>query len=300
MTPDDKFIIVGFSAYKSQILKVYDRYSAEIYEFDVCPNSDINKSLPIHQSSKSPSILFSSVMAITADSRYLILPYNATGENGMDEKSLIMIDIKERKAVHKFSNAHGDLINCIVATPDNKYIVSASKDKSIKLFDIGTKKQAYHFQEAHSGDISSVTVASNSKFIVSASNDLSLKIFDLETKTQTYEFLFAHESKYGNLKKINPFIIASIVSVSVTSDCRFAASGSTDGSVKVFDLKTKQLVYSLQNLHDSIHKVAFAPNGKYLVTRGTDGSMKLINVETIMHDGFINYNGKHCDRENLF
>jgi len=45
------------------------------------------------------------------------------------------------------------------------------------------------------------------------------------------------------------------MTISISSDSKYVASGSADRSVKIFDLETKQLVSSLQKIHDSIEKI---------------------------------------------
>jgi len=37
----------------------------------------------------------------------------------------------------------------VAITPNNKFVISASKDKSIKVFDLETKEEVHHFKDAH-------------------------------------------------------------------------------------------------------------------------------------------------------
>jgi len=94
--------------------------------------------------------------------------------------------------------------------------------------------------------ITSVAVTSDSKYIISGSYDKSIKVFDLQTKQQVHHFENAHEGTEIS----RPIINQSwdfISSMTVTSDNIYIISGSYDGSIKVFDLQTKQLVHHFEN-----------------------------------------------------
>jgi len=45
-------------------------------------------------------------------------------------------------------------INCLIFTPDEKFIISGSSDFSIKAFDVKTKQQVWHIKDAHRGKVS--------------------------------------------------------------------------------------------------------------------------------------------------
>jgi len=127
------------------------------------------------------------------------------------DRFLILYNIEEKTEVYKIENAHDELINDVVITPDNQYIASCSTDKSIRLFDLDSKELVYKWTEAHNGnvgmlgvlftftvdDIYAITVTPNNKYIVSGSRDFSIKIFDLETKQLVHTFVHAHDSNYS-------------------------------------------------------------------------------------------------------
>jgi len=80
------------------------------------------------------------------------------------DKSIKIFDFHTNEQVHHFQNAHEstflcrksftksndkDSINRLTITPDDKYIVSGSRDGSIKVFDFEARREVHHFQEAH-------------------------------------------------------------------------------------------------------------------------------------------------------
>ncbi len=82
------------------------------------------------------------------------------------DKSIKIFDFHTREQVHHFQNVHEstfisqqylifqDSINRLTVTPDNKYIISGSRDGSIKVFDFEARREVHHFQEAHESKFS--------------------------------------------------------------------------------------------------------------------------------------------------
>ena len=63
----------------------------------------------------------------------------------------------------------------------------------------------------------------------------------------------------------------------ISKDNKFLISGSTDKSIKVFDLRTKELVHEFLDIHEGgIRSIAISDNNEYLVSGSYDKSIKLI------------------------
>jgi len=152
----------------------------------------------------------------------------------------------------------------MTGTSDSRYLISGSEDRSIKIFDLQTKQEVHHFENAHKsmeiyiyekfiflGRVASVAVTSDDKYVVSGSWDKSLKVFDLQTRQQVHHFENAHKGmeNYIDYKFI---LLGKITSVAITSDDKYVICGSTDESIKVFDLRTKQQVHHFENAHNGM------------------------------------------------
>ena len=72
---------------------------------------------------------------------------------------------------------------------------------------------------------------------------------------------------------------SSVESVAFSPDGKFIASGSYDKTIKLWNVKTGKLIYTLKGHRDSVLSVAFSPDGKFIASGSADKTIKLWNVE---------------------
>ena len=88
------------------------------------------------------------------------------------------------------------------------------------------------------------------KFIVSGSEDRSIKIFDLKTKQLVHWFKDAHNGLFRKGFFFLTFQDAiTSLAVSTYNGCSIIVSASSDKSIKVFDLQTRQQIHHFRKVH---------------------------------------------------
>ena len=80
----------------------------------------------------------------------------------------------------------------------------------------------------------------------------------------------------------SPSHVASLEGMSSTfsRDGSLLASGSFDGTVKLWDVATQDYIAALEGHTDGVWSVAFSPDGSLLATASSDSTVKLWNVQT--------------------
>jgi WD40 repeat protein len=71
-----------------------------------------------------------------------------------------------------------------------------------------------------------------------------------------------------------------VSSIAMTPDGQLIASGSEDKTIKVWNLRTGQLLRTLTGHSEGIRSVAISPDGKLLASGGDDKTIKLWNLDT--------------------
>lgn len=71
-----------------------------------------------------------------------------------------------------------------------------------------------------------------------------------------------------------------IYSLALSPDGQYLASGSFDGTTRLWDLKTWQVKYDLPGHSHSIGAIGFSPDGKYLASAGFDGQIQIWDLST--------------------
>ncbi len=71
-----------------------------------------------------------------------------------------------------------------------------------------------------------------------------------------------------------------MVSVALSPDGRTLASGSSDHTVKVWDLQTGELRYTLSGHSDPVNAIAISPSGQTAASGGEDQTIKLWDLQT--------------------
>src|SRR5436309_930066 len=69
-----------------------------------------------------------------------------------------------------------------------------------------------------------------------------------------------------------------VYSIAFAPDGKTLASGSVDGTVKLWEVGTGSELATLKGHTDWVYSVAFAPDGKTLASGSTDGTVKLWEV----------------------
>jgi len=79
-----------------------------------------------------------------------------------------------------------------------------------------------------------------------------------------------------------------VISVAVSRDGKYIATGSEDSTVRVWSIKG-QLLQILKGHRDWVNSVAISPNGKYIVSGSADGTVRLWSIEGKLLKTFKNH-----------
>jgi WD40 repeat protein len=121
-----------------------------------------------------------------------------------------------------WSKATGSAFWSLAFRHDGRQLVTGGKDGRLTLWDAETGRKIDDVQRATNGEFLSATFSPDDRWIISASEDCTVQVFDAVTLERIHTFR-------GHLGPIR--------CLAVSPDGKFLASGSTDRSVKLWELQ---------------------------------------------------------------
>ena len=186
--------------------------------------------------------------------------------SGSWDRTVKLWDVVKRELIASLEG-HTGPVTSVSFSPDGVILASAGawNDATVRLWDVGTREQI-GILEGHTNEVVSVAFSPDGALLASAGGyeDKTVKLWDVGKR----ELIATLEGHTGG-----------VTSVSFSPDGKTLASGSSDGTVRLWDAETRTPISSLDN-RSSVHSLAFSSDGAVLASGSWDRTVKLWDVET--------------------
>lgn len=173
---------------------------------------------------------------------------------------------------------HYSYVLDLVVTPDSQLVVTGALD-GIRVWTLEPPRFLYQLEDfgtpAHA-----LAMHPNGFLVASGDNKGVVRFWNLRDKSVISKFK-AHSQTISGL--------------AITLDQKRLITASHDGTIKVWDLATGDLLDTWIGHKGPIYSIALSPNGQVLASAGTDG-VRLWNAET---GRFLRHFKDHGDRVNV-
>ena len=161
---------------------------------------------------------------------------------------------------------HADEITTLAFHPFEPILASGSRDYTVKFFEYAkpsTKKAFKYIQEAE--QIRCISFHPNGDWLLVGTNNPTLRLYRVETSQC---FISSNPSDHHK---------SSITSVEWSPNARVFATGSKDGSIKIWDSVSNKCINTFSDAHSHLEvcSVTFTRNSKYLLSSGKDSVVRL-------------------------
>jgi len=206
------------------------------------------------------------------------LRFNKDGSvlaSGSEDKTVKLWDMKSGNELKTFRDHTGPVYS-LAFSPDGKNLASCSAGGSVRIWEISSGNSIQTLREASGKAVHSISYSPDSKTIASGSADGSVRLWDVITGTERISLVCSSVTRRNEIGQKGS--IGTDDCLSISPDGRLLASGSTDGTLMVWEIASGSIVNQQKPHQGSINSVIFSPDGKSLATTGDDGIVKFWKI----------------------
>jgi RNA polymerase sigma factor (sigma-70 family) len=191
--------------------------------------------------------------------RVLFAPDGKTLAAGDGNNAVRVWEMPSGKILHPAESHHSG-VHCVALSADGKVLAAGTTFKTVYLWDVATGRPL-RWLEGHEHGVYPVAFSPDGKRVASGSRDGTARVWDAASGKELHKFLGYDGAKSGE---------AWVYGLSFAPDGRRLAAACRDGLVRVWDLGTGKESARCEGHAGFAWGVAFAPDGKTLVSCGDD------------------------------
>jgi WD40 repeat protein len=162
-------------------------------------------------------------------------------------------------------NAHTDVVSGLAISSDGSRLVSTSWDHTAKVWDVSTSALVSTWTDPDpKGRVLSAAINSDGSLVVVGGQPG--KVILWYVNTQTTRILDGHRQP--------------VCGVAISPNGDLVASSSKDGTVKLWDVASGELLATFDSHTGAVNSVSFDPSGRFLVSASSDKTAKVWDVKT--------------------
>lgn len=179
-------------------------------------------------------------------------------------------------------DGHMAAIKAMEFSPDGKLLYTVSDDKTVRVWDIRSKQliQTYrgYIEKGNVGMFFSGALTNSGDYLAVAgylgqAGTNSGEIRYISTYNGEVVYVFEGHS-------------STVVSLAVSADDKYMASGSSGGTIGIWSLTNGQGI-RLSGHSDGVYGLAFSPSGDQLISVSYDSTVKVWDLKKILEEGKV-------------
>jgi len=302
MTHDDAITSIAFSADGKQVMSSSLDHTARVWE-----------TLPWQEAMHGNNSGSIAAIALSPDGKYIasggrdgtiLIQEMITGQEVVQMKlggKNPSKDITANPRIYWMSQSEENGVSSIAFSPDGKFIASGSADNTVRIWDVAKGQEISrmlpdYYAATQNGTtyyisgVYSVAFSPDGKYVASGGTDGDVYVWEVSSKKEI--------ARLAPLLKnaMTPYVSYNALSIAFSPDGKYVVSGSTDKTVRIWEIETQREVASPGFSEgeffspSAANSIAFSPNGRYVAW---GGGMAVHVWDTVKKQEILRMNHDH-------
>lgn len=192
------------------------------------------------------------------------------------DETIKIWDVTQGKLIKTLAD-YSSAVYSLALHPNGKTLATGIGDGSIVLWNLPTNTQIA-ILSGSLDVVESLAITPNGRTLIAGNGDGSIQLWQLNQAELSNDSLSWHRPSptIASLRDTLTVHTGEVTALAIAPDGESFASASADGTVKIWDLQTLELLCSLPaESANAVMSLAISPNGKFLATGMAKGSIKI-------------------------
>ena len=199
-------------------------------------------------------------------------PDGKTLASGASDRAVRLWDVARAEPL-RVLHGHEEAISSLRFAPDGRLLVSGAEDGTIRWWDVASGKTRRRL-EAHRGKVSAVALSPDGEWVASVSYDHTVALWRTPPP-QLDEAPFRSPRSSASATSDG---LPGSRSVVFHPGGQLLASGHYDGRIRLWDVRSGELLRTFGSHTAALYDLAFSPDGSLLASASDDWSVRLWTV----------------------
>ena len=234
-------------------------------------------------------------LAVSSDSQHLISAGGGRHTEGFGQTNnnvLLIWNLAQKTQLHTLRGHLDQSIDAVAITPDGKFLISGAS--GIKVWNLQTRQEVASLPEA--GGQGGLAITPDCRYLVTGSSNGTIKIFDfsiLMKQAQPYRnspFFSSQEMQQSDQSQSVYTVVtpdqqtatphtARVNAASITPNGQFAITASDDGTLNIWNLRTRTLWLTLRGQIGNIRAMVALPDNRRIVFAAEDMTLRIWDIQ---------------------